>query len=410
MPVTTATPGLVLTEHEFEVPLDHARPDGERITVFAREVADPDGTDRPYLVFFQGGPGFEATRPTSPPSGWQKRALAEYRVLLLDQRGTGRSSPVGSVIPGATPEEQAAYLTHFRADAIVRDAEFIRRELGVERWSLLGQSFGGLCVTTYLSFAPAGLREALITGGVPMLGPRVDDVYTATYARMLERNRRYYERFPEDRERMRALVARLDAEDMRDPAGDRLTSRMLRSLGNKLGMSDGSEELHYVIELPPDSPAFRHDAGDHLGLARNPIYAVLHEACWADGGTTRWAADRLRPDVYDEQPELFTGEHIVPWMFEDIGALAPLREAAELLAQREWPRLYDEDALRSNDVPAAAAIYTEDPYVERAFSEETAAQIRGLRPWVTSEFEHNGLRAEGDRILSRLIDLVRGRA
>jgi hypothetical protein len=97
-------------------------------------------------------------------------------------------------------------------------------------------------------------------------------------------------------------------------------------------------------------------------------------------------------------------------MLEDFGALAPLREAAELLARREWPRLYDEDALRANDVPAAAAIYTEDLYVERAFSEETAALIRGLRPWVTSEYDHNGLRADGDRILGRLIDLVRGRA
>jgi predicted phosphohydrolase len=49
-------------------------------------------------------------------------------------------------------------------------------------------------------------------------------------------------------------------------------------------------------------------------------------------------------------------------------------------------------------------------YVERAFSEETAAQIGGLRTWITSEFEHNGLRAEGERILGRLIDLARGRA
>jgi hypothetical protein len=48
-------------------------------------------------------------------------------------------------------------------------------------------------------------------------------------------------------------------------------------------------------------------------------------------------------------------------------------------------------------------------YVERAFSEETAAQVRGLRAWVTSEYEHNGLRADGPRILERLIDLVRGR-
>ena len=97
-------------------------------------------------------------------------------------------------------------------------------------------------------------------------------------------------------------------------------------------------------------------------------------------------------------------------MFEDYGALAPLREAAEILAAHEWPRLYDPDRLAANAVPAAAAIYAEDPYVERAFSEETAAAIRGLRPWVTSEYDHNGLRADGDRILGRLIDLARGRA
>jgi pimeloyl-ACP methyl ester carboxylesterase len=409
--VSQRLPGLILTEHEISVPLDHARPDGAQISVFAREVADPDGRDKPYLVFFQGGPGFEATRPTSLPRGpgWLDRALKDYRVLALDQRGTGRSTPVGPTLPG-TPAEQAEYLSHFRADAIVRDAELIRQALGVDRWSVLGQSFGGFCVTAYLSLAPAGLREAFITGGLPVLGPRVDDLYRATYERVLERNRRYYERFPEDRERMRALVARLDAEDVRDSAGDRLTSRMLRTLGNKLGMSGGYEELHYVIELPPDSPAFCHDAGDHLGLARNPIYALLHEAGWADGGATNWSADRLRPAVYDEQPELFTGEHIFPWVFEDIGALAPLREAAELLAARDWPRLYDEDVLRANEVPAAAAIYTEDLYVERAFSEETAALTRGLRPWVTSEYDHNGLRADGERILSRLIDLAQGRA
>jgi pilus assembly protein CpaE len=51
-----------------------------------------------------------------------------------------------------------------------------------------------------------------------------------------------------------------------------------------------------------------------------------------------------------------------------------------------------------------------DLYVERAFAEETAAAIRGLRPWITNEFEHNALRADGDRVLGRLIDLVRGRA
>jgi pimeloyl-ACP methyl ester carboxylesterase len=405
------THGLVLTEHEFRVPLDHADPGGRAITVFAREVADPDGLDRPFLVFLQGGPGGEAPRPTRHPSGpgWLDRALSEFRVLMLDQRGTGRSTPVGT-LPGMSPAEQAEYLTHFRADAIVRDAEHIRRALDIDRWSVLGQSFGGLCATTYLSFAPEGLREAFITGGLPGLGRPADEVYQRTWARQLERNRRYYDRYPQDRERVRELLARLERDPLRLPSGDRLTPRRLRQLGEGLGMSDGAEALHYILELDPDSPAFGHDVEAATVFARNPLYAIVHEACWGDGGATRWAAERTMPEAFRADATLLTGEHVFPWLFEDYGALAPLREAAEILAAHEWPRLYDADRLAENAVPVAAAIYTEDPYVERVFSEETAAAIRGLRPWVTSEYDHNGLRADGDRILGRLIDLARGRA
>jgi pimeloyl-ACP methyl ester carboxylesterase len=411
MPASYTTRGLVLTEHEIAVPLDHARPDGETITVFAREVADPEGRDRPLLVYLQGGPGSEAPRPTRLPSspGWLDRALTEFRVLMLDQRGTGRSTPIGA-LPGLTATEQAEYLANFRADAIVRDAEHLRRALGVERWSVLGQSFGGLCVMTYLSIAPEGLREAFVTGGLAPIGPRIDDVYRATYPRTLERCRRYYERYPADRERVRALRDRLESDDVRLPSGDRLTPRRLRQLGNLLGMSTGAEDLHYILELPVDSPAFRHDVEAALAFARNPLYAVLQEACWADGGSTRWAAERLLPAAYQDEPELFVGEHVYPWMFEEYGALVPLREVADLLAGREWPRLYDPDRLAANEVPVAAAIYAEDMYVERAFSEETASLIRGLRPWLTNEYEHNALRADGERVLGRLIDLARGRA
>src|SRR4051812_14957014 len=174
-------PGAIFVEREHTVPLRHETPDGRKLTVFTREVAAPDGADRPYLVFLQGGPGFEATRPTSPPTGWIKRALAEYRVLLLDQRGTGRSTPVGFTIPGDTAAEQADYLAHFRADSIVRDCEAIRADLGSPPWTVLGQSFGGFTSLTYLSFAAEGLREALITGGLSPVGRPVDDIYGATY-------------------------------------------------------------------------------------------------------------------------------------------------------------------------------------------------------------------------------------
>jgi len=404
-----ATAGLAVIEHSFQVPLDHADPSGPKITVFAREVSDPEGRDRPFLVFLQGGPGFEAPRPTRGPSSpdWLDRALSEYRVLMLDQRGTGRSTPVGT-LAGLSPEQQADYLQHFRADSIVRDAEWIRGELGVERWSVLGQSFGGLCVTTYLSSAPDGLREALITGGVPPLRVHIDEVYARTYDRVRERNRRYLERYPTDEARLIAVQRKLADEEVRLPSGDRLSWRRFRQLGSALGMRHGAERLHYLLELAPDSPAFLHDVDGALEFARNPLYAILHEPCWADGGRTNWSAERMLPEDFS-QSSMLTGEHVYPWMFEEYGALAPLREAAELLARREWGPLYDPEALRHNDVPTAALIYAEDMYVERSFSEETAAQIKGCRAWLTNEYDHDGLRVDGERILSRLLDLARGR-
>jgi pimeloyl-ACP methyl ester carboxylesterase len=405
--VSHRTPGLVITEHELRLPLDHGAPDGEQVTVFAREVADPDGADRPFLLFLQGGPGMEAPRPSRHPTspGWLDRALGEYRVLMLDQRGTGRSTPVSAAaLADRAPAEQAAYLTNFRADAIVGDAEAFRTHLGGGPWSVLGQSFGGFTTLAYLSLAPGGVREAMFTGGLPPIGRHPDEIYEATYARVLERNRRYYARYPEDRERF--LAARDTAPAL--ASGDRLSHARLRQIGHHLGASDGTERVHAILELSPDSPAFAHDV-EAIGFARNPIYAILHESSYADGHVTGWSAQRTMPAVYADDPTLMTGEHVYPWIFEEMNALVPLREAAELLAHHDWPRLYDPDVLADNDVPAAAAIYTEDMYVERAFSEETAAHVRGLRPWVTSEYEHNGLRADGGRILERLIDLVRGR-
>jgi len=81
-----------------------------------------------------------------------------------------------------------------------------------------------------------------------------------------------------------------------------------------------------------------------------------------------------------------------------------------VLACHEWPRLYDPDVLRGNEVPVAAAVYFDDPYVDYALSLETADLVPGMRVWLTNEYLHNGLRADGGRILGRLMDLAAGRA
>jgi hypothetical protein len=174
-----------------------------------------------------------------------------------------------------------------------------------------------------------------------------------------------------------------------------------------LGTSDGWEKLHNLIELPLDSPAFLWDAETlATNFARNPLYATLHESSYADGVATRWSAARTRPPEISAEGYL-AGEHMYPDMFEDYAGLRPHAGAAQILADHQWPRLYDPDVLRNNEVPVAAAVYTHDLYVDREFSLETAQAIHGTRVWETDEFEHNGLRADGERVLGTLIDMLR---
>ena len=405
-------PGLLVTEHTLEVPLDHAAPDGERIEVFARAVvaADKATDEQPWLVFLQGGPGFEGPRPeTVDAPAWLGRALADYRVLLLDQRGMGRSTPVGAADAEIrSPEELAERLALHRADAIVRDAECFREALEADRWSVLGQSFGGFCTVAYLSAFPGSLREAYVAGGLPPLDLGIDEVYRTTYRSVIAKTQAYYERYPDDRDRVLRLLDLVSERDVRLPGGDRLTAARVRHLGILLGMGPGAERLHHVLELPPTSLAFLHDAERASPFSRNPLYAVVHESCYASGVSTDWSALRTLPADYADDPALLTGEHIYPWMFDDIAGLVPFRETAQLVAARTWPRLYDLEVLAANEVPCAAAVYVDDMYVPRAYSEETARSIRGMRAWVTNEYEHDGLNAGGPKVLDRLIAMARG--
>jgi pimeloyl-ACP methyl ester carboxylesterase len=418
--LTFRHPGTVLTDRFFAVPLDHQRPDGEQIEVFAREVvaADKAEADLPWLLFLQGGPGFGAQRPEGRES-WLDRALNDYRVLLLDQRGTGRSSPANrrTLARLGSARAQADYLTHFRADSIVLDAELIRRELTDEPWSVLGQSFGGMCTVTYLSFAPHGIREAFITGGLPGLTVTADDVYRQTYRTVAAKNAAHYERYPDDIERAGRVAEYLAEHDVRLPDGAPLSVEAFQSIGSMLGQSAGSHSLHYLLEdsFADDelSDAFRYAVMNELSFAASPLYALLHEAAYAQGSATRWSAQRIRAEFGEFDPEAvplyFTGEMIFPWMIDADPTLRPLREAAGILAERDdWPPLYDPVRLAANEVPVAAAVYYNDMYVDREFSMQTAQAIRGLQAWVTSEYEHDGLRVSDGAVLDRLIGMVRG--
>ncbi|GIF40974.1 alpha/beta fold hydrolase [Actinoplanes xinjiangensis] len=407
--------GLVFAGHTLAVPLNHAEPDGPRIEIFAREVREAGSAaeSRPFLLYLQGGPGHRSPRELPV---WLRRAARDYRVVLLDQRGTGRSTPLTrQTLAGV--EDVAGHLAHFRADSIVADAELLRAHLAGDRpWSVLGQSFGGFCAVTYLSFAPHGLREVIITGGLPGLTATAEDVYRAAYPRVLAHNERYFARYPEDEAIARRVVDALGEQDARLPAGDRLTPRRFQTLGIHLGSNARFDLLHHLLEeafVGGDlSELFLRRVDAAISFAEQPLFAVLHEAIYGQGAATGWAAHRVRAefpafDLAAGGPVRFTGEMIYPWLFGEDPALVPLAGAASRLAEKaDWTPLYDIDRLAANEVPVAAAVYFDDMYVDRDMSLATAARIGNLRPWVTNEYAHDGLGRE-EHVLDRLLTMVR---
>ncbi|WP_030294870.1 alpha/beta fold hydrolase [Streptomyces katrae] len=419
-------PAYATVDHDFTVPLDHAAPHGPTLQIFAREVtaARQAGRQLPWLLYLQGGPGGKSPRPSADSPGWLPQALKTHRVLLLDQRGTGRSTPVTAQAASrfASPARLAGHLGHFRADSIVADAELIRRQLcGDEPWETLGQSYGGFITLTYLSQAPEGLRACYVTGGLPGLSATAEDVYARTYPRVRDRVLDFYARYPDDAARLREIARLLAATDVRLPDGDRLTPRRLRTLGLVLGMGDGFERIHWLLDESLDREAkltdtFLHQVMTLTGFTDNPLFAVMQETLYGQGaGPTGWAASRALaafPEfTEDADPLLLTGEMIYPWMFREVKGLRPFADAADLLAQRpDWPPLYDPRRLAANRVPLAALVYHDDMYVDAGLSLRTAREVGATRVWVTNEWEHDGVTASGGRVLSRLMDLAAGRA
>jgi pimeloyl-ACP methyl ester carboxylesterase len=416
---------MVVTAHRIDVPLDWNEPSGPQISVHAREVVAVERADDPKLpaiVWFQGGPGFEIPFPEHRGS-WLEQLLTRYRVVLLDQRGTGLSTPLDArALPFADPVTLANYLRNFRQDSIVRDADRLRATLYGEDtdWYVFGQSFGGFCSLTYLSLLPEHLRGVIITGGFAPVLHETEEICTRLFNHVATRNAEYYARFPDDAARVRRIVDHLETTQDIDGHGQRLSARRFLMLGAMLGHQNGAAEMHGIVERAANDL-------EHLGLlggtvheevaglmspATNPIYTVLHEAAYSSGPATRWAAERARLAdsryALDREPApYFTGEAVFPWMLDELPPLRPLRDAAEVLAAHEgWPPLYDALRLRANTVPVVGTLYWADEYVERRMALETVELLGNCSPWITNEYEHGAYRVDPQRVGARLFAML----
>ncbi|MDO4240946.1 MAG: alpha/beta fold hydrolase [Microbacteriaceae bacterium] len=406
---------LTLTDHVLSAPLDWENPgDGRMVDVFARVVTRGEGADKkPYLFYLQGGPGGESPRPSYAPVGpaWLDVALDRYQVVLLDQRGTGHSTPVGDeMLREMGDAAMAEYLTHHRADAIVRDCEMFREYFEAEKITTLGQSFGGFTTVAYLSKFADSLEKVFFTGGLTAVGRKPEEAYALCYDKMRAASERYYRQFPGDRDRVRELLDYAAAGEIVLPNGDKVSPARLRNLGHLLGGDNGWLSLHWLLERDHKSNAFRHGLSNLIYFGGDaPLYFVLHESCYADGYATNWAAMRAMPQDFKDDYTLLTGEHVDPAWMDESSELAPWKNVTETLAKHEWGKLYDADALRASNAQGAAAVYYHDVYVPIEYSMETAALMPGIKTLVTSEFEHGGLGAGGPRVFSHLLDLADGK-
>lgn len=102
---------------------------------------------------------------------------------------------------------------------------------------------------TYLSYYPEGLRESFITGGLGALDQSPDQVYSQTYNKVMERNRAYYNKYPDDVAAVKAVARKIHETrgGVPLPAGGTLTVPMLMTLGLSFGAHGGLDHVHNLI-------------------------------------------------------------------------------------------------------------------------------------------------------------------
>ncbi len=115
--------------------------DGHRL--YWEECGNPAGVP---VVFLHGGPGAGAS-----PVHRQFFDPGHYRIVVFDQRGAGRSAPLGGLEANTTPH-------------LVADIERLREHLGVERWIVFGGSWGSTLALAYAENHPERALALVLRG------------------------------------------------------------------------------------------------------------------------------------------------------------------------------------------------------------------------------------------------------
>src|SRR5258708_662891 len=114
-----------------------------RHSLYWEESGNPQGLP---VIFLHGGPGAGAT-----PTHRRFFDPASYRIIIFDQRGAGRSTPLGEITDNTTRH-------------LVADIERLRQHFGVERWVVFGGSWGSTLALSYAEAYPERCRALVLRG------------------------------------------------------------------------------------------------------------------------------------------------------------------------------------------------------------------------------------------------------
>jgi len=233
------------------VPEDRAKPDGRKISLHIVVVpALTDGTKDAPLFDIAGGPGLSATSAAAFYAADSTGYRATRDIVLIDQRGTGKSNPLrcteleaaskfGNMYDPAAVRrcrdelEKIADLTQYGTMAAVRDLDAVRLALGFEKIDLMGLSYGTIVIQTYLREYPQNVRCAVMLGTVP-IGEKVPLHHARGAEDVLQkllddcdRDPQCGEAFPSLRTEWKSLLARFDAGPVRAIYTDSADTRMV---------------------------------------------------------------------------------------------------------------------------------------------------------------------------------------
>ncbi len=189
---------------DYQVPLDPARADGEKIRLHVAVVPASGRNPRPDPLFFiAGGPGQSAVDSALPLWPLFREVLKRRDLVLIDQRGTGKSTPLSckadEEIELASDDEtlirrtreclerQDVDVRFFTSRQAVADLEFVRQALGYEQINVMGVSYGTRVAQLVLRQYPQRVRSIVLDGVLPpdlVLGPEFADNLSASLQKL----------------------------------------------------------------------------------------------------------------------------------------------------------------------------------------------------------------------------------